>query len=581
MKAIWRLRSFLKPYRLAVILAPLLMVMEVCMDLLQPRLMASIIDQGVMTGDLGHIWRTGLWMSLVALVGLVGGIGCTVYSTRAAQGFAADLRVRLFDKVQTFSFDNLDRFSSGSLVTRLTGDVVQMQNMVQMVLRMLVRSPGLAIGSIIMAILISPRLALIFAVIIPIVIVILIVISRRVIPIFGVVQQKLDAINTVLQENLSGIRVVKAFVRAAFEKLRFGKANDDHLEVALKAARTIAINMPLMMLVLNFSVVAALWYGGAQTREGSLPVGDLIAFVNYLTHLLFSLLSVGMMLVAISRAAASAVRIEEVIDTQPAITGPAETGRPAIGEGGIIFEGVSFAYGAASDEYALRDISFAVKPGQTVGILGATGAGKSSLVSLIPRLYDPTSGRVLLDGTDVRDITTKELRTQVGVVLQQAILFTGSIRDNIRYGMPAASDEEVEAAARAAQAHDFIAALPEGYDTQLGQRGVNLSGGQKQRISIARALLLRPAILIMDDSTSAVDLQTEARIQRSLRELMAKSTTLVIAQRIASVIDADQIIVLEHGAVHAIGTHDELMASSSVYREICQSQLRKEETLHV
>ena len=581
MKAIWRLRSFLKPYRVAVILAPLLMVMEVCMDLLQPRLMASIVNEGVMMGDLDHIWRTGLWMSLVAFVGLIGGIGCTVYSSRAAQGFGSDLRVNLFDKVQTFSFDNLDRFTSGSLVTRLTGDVVQMQNLVQMTLRMLVRDPGLAIGSIVMALLISPRLALIFAIIIPIIAVILYVISRRVIPIFSVVQQRLDAMNTVLQENLSGIRVVKAFVRAAFEKLRFGRANQDHLEVALKAARTIAINMPLMMLVLNFSIVAVLWFGGAQTREGSLPVGDLIAFVNYLTQLLFSLLSVGMMLVAVSRAAASAVRIQEVLITEPTIESPAATGRSYIQEGGIVFDGVSLAYGGAGDEAALRELSFAIRPGQTVGIMGATGAGKTSLVSLIPRLYDPTEGRVLLDGTDVRQISATELRAQVGMVLQQAILFTGTIRDNIRYGRPDASQEQVEAAARAAQAHDFILALPEGYDTQLGQRGVNLSGGQKQRLSIARALLLRPAILILDDSTSAVDLETESRIQQALRGLMRDSTTLVIAQRISSVVEADQIIILEQGGIHAIGTHEELLRSSSVYQEIYRSQQgREEEVAH-
>ncbi|UVI28238.1 ABC transporter ATP-binding protein [Paenibacillus spongiae] len=584
----WKLRSYLKPYRWAAILAPLLMVMEVCMDLLQPKLMAGIVNEGIMNNNLGYIWDSGLTMILVALIGLIGGVGCTYFSSIASQRFGADLRNGLYQKVQTFSFDNLDKLTTGSLVTRLTGDVVQMQNLVQMLLRMMVRDPSLAIGSIVMAIIISPRLALVLIAVIPILILIIVLVSRMVIPLFNRMQGKLDGLNTVMRENLSGIRVVKAFVRAAFERERFGRANRDYLDIALKASRTVAISMPLMMLVLNASIVVVLWYGGAQTWESALPIGNLIAFLSYLTQLLFSLLSVGMMLIQFSRAKASADRINEVLETVPGMSQPSEGGTAAITSGKIEFDRVSFGYGLEScgtsldNEHVpvLKEISFTIHPGQTVGILGATGSGKSSMVGLIPRLYDPTEGRVSIDGTDVKEIDAVHLRREVGMVLQQAILFSGTIRDNIRFGQPDAAEAEVVSAAKAAAAHDFIVKLPDGYDTELGQRGVNLSGGQKQRISIARALLLRPRILILDDSTSAVDPATEARIQQSLKELMAESTCVIIAQRISSVTDADNIIVLEDGVIAAAGTHEELIRTSPVYQDIHRSQQRKEVAKH-
>ncbi|WP_248929150.1 ABC transporter ATP-binding protein [Paenibacillus hamazuiensis] len=576
----WKLATYLKPYWLSVLLAPLLMLLEVYMDLLQPKLMASIVNDGVMKGDLQHIQHTGGFMLLYALIGLIGGVGCTVFSSKASQYFGADLRKALYRHVQTFSFGNLDRFKAGSLVTRLTGDIVQVQNLVQMTLRIFVRAPFLALGSVVMALTISPRLALVLAVSIPILFVVLYWLIRLSFPLFANVQAKLDAVNNVLQENLSGIRVVKAFVRADYERSRFGDANQDYTDMALKAARMIALNMPLMMLIMNFSIVAVLWFGAAQTWSGSLQVGDLIAFLNYVMQVLASLLMVGMMLMNVSRAKASADRINEVFAANSEIAERTDARDDAIRFGKIEFDRVSFAYGAEAKEIVLSDISFTAEPGQTIAILGATGSGKSSLVGLIPRLYDASGGRVLIDGTDVRDISLRHLRSRIGMVLQQSILFTGTIRDNIRFGKPDASQEEVEAAAKAAQAHDFIMGFPDGYDTELGQKGVNLSGGQKQRISIARALLVRPKVLILDDSTSAVDLGTESRIQKALRELMAGSTCVLIAQRISSVLDADLILVLEDGRIVARGTHRELMAQSPVYQDIYKSQLGKEEVLH-
>lgn len=575
-----RWTSYLKPYWLPALLAPLLMLVEVFMDLLQPKLMADIVNNGVMTGDLTYIRQTGLLMLGVAVVGLVGGIGCTVYSSIASQHFGADLRKDVFGKVQSFSFRNLDRFQTGSLVTRLTNDVVQMQTLVQMTLRVLVRAPFLAIGSCIMAFLLSPKLAIILAVAVPVLFVAQYALIRSSFPLFSKVQNKLDGVNTVLQENLSGIRVVKAFVRSVFENSRFGKANDDFTAIAMKAARIVAVNMPIMMFIMNASIVAVLWFGAGLNWNGSLQIGDLIAFINYVTQLLSSLLMVGMMMVSVSRAKASGDRIREVLETEPDIRDGDGAVGGVIRAGRVEFDRVSFRYGSGQSGYELKNISFTAEPGQTVAILGSTGSGKSTLVHLISRLYETTEGTIRIDGVDIRRIGLGHLRQNVAMVLQQAILFSGTIRDNIRFGKSDASREEVEAAARAAQAHEFIARMPDGYDSIIGQRGVNLSGGQKQRLSIARALLARPAILVLDDSTSAVDLGTESRIQSALKERMSASTTIVIAQRISSVMDADRIIVMEEGQIVAIGKHDELMRSCGVYQDIYESQLGKEEMTH-
>ncbi len=571
------LMGFLKPYWKITLLAPLFMMLEVSMDLLQPVLMAQIINEGVMKGDLDTIQRTGGLMILVAFIGLIGGAGCTVFSSTASMHFAADLRKKVFDKVQSFSFQNLDMFKGGSLITRMTADIVQLQMFVMMVLRS-IRSPLLTIGSVIMAFTISFKLALIFAVTIPILFIILFLLIRKAFPTYNIVQQKLDKVNTVLQENLMGIRVVKAFVRSDFENKRFGQANEDYTKNAVKAARIVSFNMPVLMLILNFSLVVILWFGAHQSWNGSLQVGDLIAFINYVTQVLFAVMMIGMMMITISRSKVSADRIQEVLHTDSNLVDDKYAAHQAIAKGEVVFDNVSFSFDGQNE--VLKDISLVAKPGQTVAILGATGSGKSTMVQLIPRLYDTTSGMVMIDGTNVRNISLEHLRTSVGVVLQQSILFSGTIRDNIRYGKLNATQAEVELAAKAACAHEFIINMPEGYDTVLGQRGTNLSGGQKQRISIARALLVRPAILVLDDSTSAVDLGTESRIQKALGELLKYSTVFIIAQRISSVMEADKIIVLEDGRISAEGTHEQLLKDSEVYQEIYCSQLGKEDVVY-
>jgi len=562
------------------VLAPLLMLVEVTMDLLQPTLMASIVDKGVMTKDLSHIFSTGLIMLGVAFIGLIGGVGCTIFSSIASQNFGNDLRISLFEHIQKFSNKNLDQLKTGSLITRLTNDVVQLQTFVQMILRS-IRSPLLLVGSLVMAIRISPMLTLILAVAVPLLSLILYGLIRLSFPLFQKMQVKLDGVNTVLQENLSGIRVVKAFVRANHEQKRFNTANKDYTEIAIKAVRLMSLNMPLMMLVLNASIVAVLWFGGVQSWNGGLPVGQLIAFINYITQLLMSMLMLSNMLTFFSRAKVSADRENEVFSTISEIKEVANAKKDAIHNGRIVFDNVSFAYDPSDENLVLDDINFTAEPGETVAILGATGTGKSSLVSLIPRFYEVSSGSITIDGSDTRMIALEDLRSRIGFVMQQAILFSGTIRDNIRYGRPDATDEEVEEAAIAAEAHSFILELPQGYDTELGQRGINLSGGQKQRLSIARALLIQPTILIMDDSTSALDAATESRIRQMLKTRLRSSTNILIAQRVTSVIDADRILVLENGRIAVQGTHDGLMNSSEIYRDIWRSQMKGEEVPYV
>ncbi|MEW4430281.1 ABC transporter ATP-binding protein [Paenibacillus pabuli] len=588
----WTLKRFLTPYKSAAILAPLLMVLEVAMDLLQPKLMSSIVDDGVLAGDLPHIVRTGLFMLLFALIGWVGGAGCTLFSSKASVGYGTDLRQELFDHIQTFSFRNLDTFQEGSLITRLTSDITQMQTFVQMLLRMFIRSPMLIIGSIIMAFTISIKLALILMMTVPVLFVILYILISASYPLFASVQNKLDQVNAVLQENLAGIRVVKAFARAGTEKKRFNQSNEDYTGTAVKAWRIVTLNAPVLSLMLNATIVAVLWFGGFQVVGGDIAAGDLIAFINYVTVVLSSLTSIGMMMMSYSRAKVSAARINEVLHTEPDIqsgqeaqsenallnlaiqvgSNPASRGTRRPGE--VEFRDVSFRY---DGEDALTGVNLTARAGEKVALLGSTGSGKTSLVQLIPRLYNASLGEVLVGGVNVRNWDLQLLRSRVSIVLQESILFSGSIRDNISFGRPDATDAEIRAAARAAAADEFIMNLKDGYDTELGQRGVNLSGGQKQRISIARALLMRPDVLILDDSTSAVDLRTEASIQRALHSLMKDSTTFLIAQRISSVKDADCIYVLDEGRIVASGTHDELMANSTHYQSIYDSQQRKED----
>jgi ATP-binding cassette subfamily B protein len=570
MKLVFR---FLKPYWHWAVLAPLLMMLEVAMDLMQPRMFQLIIDQGIARLDMRTVINTGLLMIGLALIGALGGVGCTVFAMLAAQGCGADLRSALFRKVQSLSFGNLDKLETGQLITRLTNDVTQVQEMVAMLLRIMVRAPLLLIGSLIMAVITSPRLAVMFLVLGPLVLFILFRMTNRAYPLFGTVQEKLDRLNTVMQENLAGVRVVKAFAREEHEIKRFNATNEELMAHTVRAMQTVAVTMPAIMVVLNLGVVSALWFGGRQVTYGNMHVGALVAFINYLTHALMSLMFVSMLAMRIARAQASAERIQEVLDSEPLVRNKPSAIKSFVPKGRVAFENVTFSYDGDRQSPVLKGISFVAEPGQTVAILGATGSGKSSLIHLIPRFYDVLEGRVTIDGVDVRDIDEAVLRRHIGTALQEPVLFTGTIRDNIRYGRPDASDEEVIAAAVAAQAHDFIMQLPDGYDTMVGQRGVNLSGGQKQRIAIARALLTNPTILILDDSTSSVDVETEARIQEALASVMNGRTSFIVAQRISTVLNADKILVLDEGRVVAEGTHSELLTSSRIYREIYESQL--------
>lgn len=568
-----RLAVYLKPYWRWALFAPLLMTLEVTMDLLQPRLVQTIVDQGVLRLNMAVVLHTGALMVAAAAAGLLGGMGCTVYAILAGQGFGADLRAALFRKTQTLSFGNLDKLETGKLITRFTNDVGQVTDMVMMLLRIMVRVPLLLVGSVIMAVLTSPRLALLYLALIPLVLAEVIWIIVRTFPMFGEVQRRLDALNTIMQENLAGVRVVKAFARSVFETERFRRANDRLMEQNLGAVRLGALTMPFMLLVLNAGAVAALWFGGRQVKSGGLQVGQLIAFLNYLAQTLMALVGVSMLVVRFSRAGASASRIQEVLDSVPEVTNRPGARADFAPRGRFAFEGVAFSYRREERDPVLQGITFTAEPGETVALLGATGAGKSSLLQLIPRFYDVTAGRVTLDGLDVRDLDEAALRGAIGVALQESVLFSGTIRDNIRYGRPEATPEEVEAAARLAQAHDFITGFPDSYDSVVGQRGVNLSGGQKQRLAIARAILTRPAVLLLDDSTSAVDMETEARIQEALAEQAPGQTRVIVAQRISTVLGADKILVLEDGKIAAAGGHHELLATSPIYREIYESQM--------
>jgi ATP-binding cassette subfamily B multidrug efflux pump len=580
MQATRKLAIFLKPYWLWAVLAPLLMALEVAMDLAQPRLIEHIIDVGVAQGDMATVISTGIWMVVLAVIGMIGGVGCGFFTVLAGQGFGFDLRAALFKKVQSLSFRNLDQLETGGLITRLTNDVTQVQEMVMMMLRIMVRTPLLMVGSLIMAVLTSPKLALIFVVLVPIITIVLFWVINKTFPMFGEVQRRLDKLNTVMQENLAGVRVVKAFARSKHENERFGSSNDALMDQNIKVMQISAVTMPIMMLVLNAGVIAALWFGGSFVQVGDLKVGELVAFINYLTQTLMALMMVSMLVVRVARAEASAGRIAEVMEAEPAIV-PNPHARPLIDpKGEVVFKNVSFNYNPADNDPVLKQISFRAAPGETVAILGATGAGKSSLVNLIPRFYDITEGAITIDGTDVREIEESSLRKNISIALQETVLFSGSIRDNIRYGNAEASDEEVIAAAKMAQAHDFISSFPDGYDSVVGQRGVNLSGGQKQRLAIARALLTKPHVLILDDSTSAVDVVTEAKLQAALADLPTQQTRIVVAQRISTVLQADKILVLDDGEIVAEGKHADLLETSPIYREIYNSQMDNGAIIH-
>lgn len=553
------------------------MIIEVLGEVFMPKFMAQIINNGVANQSVGYIVIMGIVMLLTALFMMIGGVGGAYFGAKASINFGADVRKDVYAKVQKFSFSNIDRFSTASLVTRLTNDITQIQNFVNMLLRMCLRCPGMLIGALIMAIRINARLALILAVIMPIMAVTIVVIIKIGFPRFGIMQKKIDGLNTSVQENLTNVRVVKSFVREDFENEKFQEANSNLKNAGLNALNIVIIMMPLMIFFMNFTSLAVVWFGGKQVMVGDMQIGDLTAFITYITQILSSFMMLSMIFMNASRAMASFKRLREVLDETIDLDDvDAKYPEKKVTEGRIEFKNVNFRYYKNSQEKVLDQINLTIEPGQTVGIIGSTGCGKSTLVSMIPRLYDVDEGQVLVDGVNVKDYSLKNLRNGVGMVLQKNVLFSGSIKENLLWGDENATDEEIRAAAESAQADSFVCGFTDGYQMELGQGGVNVSGGQKQRLCIARALLKKPKILILDDSTSAVDTATEARIREAFGNELKDSTKIIIAQRISSVKDADEIIVLNEGMITGVGTHEELLKNNEEYQEIYYSQMDKE-----
>lgn len=569
-------RKYIRKYGLMFSVAFLFLIIEAATDLILPSMIARMIDEGVALKRMDLVLELGGVMLLITAVGAVSASLRNVISSQVSQKFGAELRGDLFRKIQALSFDSLDKFERASLITRLTNDVTQVQHFVNGLMRIFAKAPILAIGALIMAIRLDVGLAMVFAVVVPIIAVLIVFQMKIGFPRFMRVQQQLDQVNRVTREYLSGVRVVRAFHRFDYEVDKFQQTNEQFMQHSINAMRLMSMFNPAIMLTVNLGVIAVLWVGGLWVDEGILQVGVIVAFTNYMTQILFSLMMISMVFLVFIRARASAKRIAEVFAEENRMTWPNVA--PQLKDSGSIeFDNVSFSYEDAPDSSkpVLRHVSFRCRSGETIGIIGSTGAGKSSLVSLIPRFYDAMSGTVRVGGVDVKKLDPKQLREHIAIVPQKSVLFTGSIGDNIRWGKEDATLEEVEHAARLAQAHSFIMDIPDGYESQLGQQGVNLSGGQKQRISIARALVRRPNILILDDCTSAVDVATESRIKRALNSYVQGLTCVIVAQRITSVMDADQILVLDDGELVGLGTHDELLKECKVYQEIYASQLGK------
>lgn len=569
--------SYAKPYTRFFILGPLCMIIEVIGEVLMPKFLSDIVNIGVEAQDSKYVITRCALMVLTAVLMMAGGVGGAYFGAKASVNFATDLRRDVYAKIQQFSFANIDKFSTGSLVTRLTNDVTQLQNFVNMLLRMFLRSPGMLIGALIMAITLKPKLAVVLAVAVPLVFIVQIIIIRTGFPRFSKMQTKIDALNSNIQESITNVRVVKSFVREDFEQKKFEESNGGLKKAGMSAMLVMICMHPMMTMIMNFTTVAVVWFGGRMVMGGQMLSGDLIAFITYINQILMSLMMVTMLFMISSRAFASAKRISEVLDEKVDIEDEGSDESHTVKEGRVEFKNVTYRYYKNSEDSVLENINLTIEAGKTVGIIGSTGCGKTTLVSLIPRLYDTDSGEVLVDGVNVRDYKLANLREGVGMVLQKNVLFSGTIEDNLRWGDSDATAKELERACDYAQASLFINGFTDGYLTELGQGGVNVSGGQKQRLCIARALLKHPKILILDDSTSAVDTATEARIRTAFRQELAGSTKIIIAQRISSVMDADMIVVMDDGAVTGIGTHDELMQSNEEYSEIYYSQNEKEQ----
>lgn len=571
-----RYKKYITPYLSAFVIGPLMMLTEVAGEVMLPKFMSMIINNGVASRNVAYIGKMGALMVLTVLFMSVGGILGAYFSAKASIFFTSDMRNDLFGKVQQFSFENIDGYSTGSLVTRLTNDVQQVQNVLMMGLRMALRAPGMFLGALIMAFLMNRRLAAVILIVIPVLLAAIILILKTAFPRFGEMQRRLDRLNSGIQESLTNVRVVKSFVREAHEIEKFSRLNRDLKASSLRALRIVITTMPVMMFAMNVTTLAVVWYGGNIIIAGNMPVGDLTAFTTYIVQILMSLMMLSMVFLQSSRASASMKRINEIFDTETGLNDDnAENKDKKVTEGRVEFKNVSFGYSGENGrkDLVLEGISFTAEPGQTIGIIGSTGSGKTSLVQLIPRLYDVTGGEVLVDGVNVKEYSLKHLREGVGMVLQKNILFSGTIEENLRWGNEDAPMEDVIRFSESAQADPFVKNFKNGYDTEMGQGGVNVSGGQKQRLCIARALLKRPKILILDDSTSAVDTATEAKIRESLYHDLKDTTKIIIAQRISSVQEADQILVLEDGKIIGHGTHEELLKTCETYSEIYTTQI--------
>lgn len=572
---------YLKPYWLFALLCPLAMILEVSMDLLQPTLMSDIVDNGIL-GDaaadenLRYVLITGLKMLVFSLIGCFGGIASAAFGTAAAQKMGNDLRKDAFAKVMHMSFQQTDKFTTGSLVTRLTNDITAIQEFVAMSLRMFVRTGMQFIGGIAVILTLNVNFGIVLVISLPVQLIAVAIIMKKASPLFSIVQSRLDKVNSVVQENVSGARVVKAFTREEYEINRFDNANTDLMTTNLKVQKLLATLNPILMIIMNASVIAIIMIGGFQVEAKAMQVGEVMAAVTYITQILMSVMMVGMMFQQVSRSAASMKRVNEVLSTNPVIS-DGNKSADSDNSGTVEFRNVGFSYPGSSGKPVLSGIDLKVGKGQMIAILGSTGCGKTSLVNLVPRFYDATNGDVLVDGVNVKDYDVDTLRSKIGVVLQKSGLFSGTVAENIRWGCETATDEEVKTAAKIAQAEEFIDGFNDGYDTMISEKGASLSGGQKQRMAIARAIIKKPEILIFDDSTSALDLSTEAKLHKALRENLSGVTVIMIAQRIASVMRADKIAVLENGSICAFGTHKELMESSSVYRDIYYSQMKQGE----
>jgi ATP-binding cassette subfamily B protein len=574
MDHIKKLLHFVKPYWRRSLVALVFLILVIAIDLTIPRLIQRIIDQGINRGNMQVVITTTIIMLVISALQTVFALANNLFSIQVGESVARDIREALFLKIQSFSFGNLDHINTGQLMVRLSSDTSAFQRLVQVSLRIGTRAPLLMIGSLILMFVTDSHLALLILPVLLATSFVIVFFVSRMGPLFMTVQKKLDRLNTVLQENIAGVRLVKAFVRADHEAERFAAANEDYTDRNIRVMRFMATLSPTMSIFVNIGIVIVIWAGGIQSAAGGVSVGKIVAFINYLQTTMGPLGIMVMMTNVLAAATASSERINEVLDTIPEVQDSLHPRALPDGRGiRVAFEGVDFHYNGTNDGLVLNDVDLVAEPGQTVAILGATGAGKSSIGNLVPRFYDVASGRITWNGVDVRDVRQSDLLAEVGVVPQETILFSGTVRDNIRFGKPEASEEEVISAAKAAQAHDFIMNLPNGYDTRIEERGVNLSGGQKQRIAIARALLLKPSILILDDSTSSVDVETETKIQEAMKAWLDDSTSFVVAQRISTVLNADKILVIDEGKIVAQGTHHELIQTSPVYQEIYASQL--------